>query len=702
MLLALLQGCTCGTQKPPAITYTIAVSPKTASVAIAATTPLTAVIHDNTGATVSAAPTWTTSAAAIATVGASGVVTGVAAGSASITAAYANVTDSAAITVTVAAPVFTVTIAPPSATLLVGATQRLVATVKDQTGATVTAQVTWQSDHPEHAQVDASGLVTAIAAGGATITASSSGASATAAITVNAPQQQGGISLQCISPAFLDLGNPAGLGLFIYGDSIGANVDIQIDGQSRGAATVGANGARTNFTAPDYNDAIVHEVTYTGIDGGTSNPLPFVVREGPAGYPLIVTTAPGGGPSDGGVNDFALSEDGRYLAVTEKLNGSFEVFLRDTCRGASACTPSVMLASTADGGSLAPGSFHSSISGSGRYVAFNASTPLVPGDPVGTFHSVYLRDTCAGATGCAPSTQLISRPDDGGVPNDNSDAPVVSGTGRFVVFLSAAALTDPNPAGINQVFLRDTCAGATGCAPSTTRISVAVDGGPADQDSYSGTSDFYPLAAVSDDGRYVAFSSEASNLVDGDTNDDTDVFLRDTCRGASGCTPSTLRVSRASDGGEIPGQSIGAAMSADGRFVAFHSGVDGIVPDDSNGSDDVFLRDTCNGASGCTPSTTALSRVCGFAPGGGASSASMSADGRFIAFMQFNGPTRYLVVRDTCSGAVGCIPSTVMHPKISETFGLLSGDGKTFAFRAVVPGASTDQLELGATLFFPP
>src|SRR5262245_10752759 len=116
-------------------------------------------------------------------------------------------------------------------------------------------------------------------------------------------------------------------------------------------------------------------------------------------------------------------------------------------------------------------------------------------------------------------------------------------------------------------------------------------------------------ASVSADGRFVAFSSAASNLVAGDTNGVDDVFLRDTCRGVpAGCTPSTIRVSLASDGSQGNYVSWTPAVSADGRFVAFASGATNLVADDTNGAWDVFLRDTCLGTpSGCTPSTIRVS-----------------------------------------------------------------------------------------------
>jgi hypothetical protein len=108
--------------------------------------------------------------------------------------------------------------------------------------------------------------------------------------------------------------------------------------------------------------------------------------------------------------------------------------------------------------------------------------------------------------------------------------------------------------------------------------SVAADGGLADGSSVAG--------AISPDGRYVPFISGATNLVPGDTNGTTDVFVRDLW------TALTTRVSVDSDGSQTSGQVGNAAISADGRFVVFDSDASTLVPDDTNGVTDVFVHDT--------------------------------------------------------------------------------------------------------------
>ncbi len=201
-------GTTTGGSNPPPpppppvpVVTTVSVSPTSASVQVGATTPLSATVKDQngnpmTGQTVS----WSSDKTGIATVNSSGVVSGVAAGSATITATSSGKSGTATITVTAAPPpvpvVTTVTVSPGTVSVQVGSTSNLTATVKDQNGNTMSGQtVTWSSDNTNIATVNSSGVVTGVAAGSATITATSSGKSGTSAATVTAPPPPGGGTL---------------------------------------------------------------------------------------------------------------------------------------------------------------------------------------------------------------------------------------------------------------------------------------------------------------------------------------------------------------------------------------------------------------------------------------------------------------------------------------------------------------------------
>ena len=180
---------------------------------------------------------------------------------------------------------------------------------------------------------------------------------------------------------------------------------------------------------------------------------------------------------------------------------------------------------------------------------------------------------------------------------------LMSSNQRYAVHVLASTDGITEVAGSTQnIFVQDTCAGApAGCVPSEKLVSVGVGGNPSDDNSFS--------PSISADGRYVAFLSSARNLVDGDTNGVTDVFVRDTCAGAAaGCAPSTQRVSVANDGTQAGGPSTSATVSADGRYVTFESSANNLgSPSASPSSPGFFLRDTCAGAgAACVPSTATL------------------------------------------------------------------------------------------------
>ena len=177
--------------------------------------------------------------------------------------------------------------------------------------------------------------------------------------------------------------------------------------------------------------------------------------------------------------------------------------------------------------------------------------------------------------------------------------PTMSADHRYaVIVLASTDGTTEIPGSPRNIFVRDTCTGApSGCQPSVTLASVGLNSSPSDGDSIS--------PSISTDGRYVVFLSTAMNLVDSDTNGVADAFVRDTCAGAaSGCKPSTQRVSIAADGSQVVDASVSASVSATGRYVTFETAAPGQAGT-SPGA--LFLRDTCAGAgSACTPTTAQI------------------------------------------------------------------------------------------------
>jgi hypothetical protein len=215
------------------------------------------------------------------------------------------------------------------------------------------------------------------------------------------------------------------------------------------------------------------------------------------------------------------------------------------------------------------------------------------------YSNIRTFQVCGGP--CPQSAALAAKAASSALAGD-SYAPAISADRRYVAFASVSPDPSTNAStGLRKIFLRDTCQGApAGCEAKTILVSPAWHGGDPNGDSRS--------PAISADGRFVAFASDAGDLVESDFNNVSDIFLRDTCINApQDCTPATTRISLGPDGIEANGASDSPSLSSDARFVAFDSEARNLVPDGSAAPTGAFLRDTCFGASGeCPPSTTRL------------------------------------------------------------------------------------------------
>ena len=327
-------------------------------------------------------------------------------------------------------------------------------------------------------------------------------------------------------------------------------------------------------------------------------------------------------------NSLGVSFNARFAAfvssasnlVPDDTNGVDDVFLVDMCvenpllREPEPCTPRVIRVSLGnDGSQSTEPAGYPAVADDGRYVVFVSADPnLVAGDTNGVA-DVFLRDTCHGAAvGCTTSTTRVSVTDDGDEANAASGEPAF--TGRYVAFSSLASnLVAGDPNGVQDVFLRDTCIGEPGCIdPSTRLVSVGHLGDPADGASWDpqvswGLADFY---GNDQHGRFVAFVSTATNLVLDDTNGASDVFEGDLCAGEPGCTPSTARISLTSTGAQISGDSWSPDfLSWGGSTMPFVTAADGVVPGDTNGIADVYVRHHCpfGAASYCAATTRRIS-----------------------------------------------------------------------------------------------
>jgi Ca2+-binding RTX toxin-like protein len=348
-----------------------------------------------------------------------------------------------------------------------------------------------------------------------------------------------------------------------------------------------------------------------------------------------VSVAADGTQGNGASSDPALSSDGRYVTfyssasnlVSGDTNSAIDVFLRDTNLTSTTSDDTITRVSVAaDGTQGNNNSYIPVLSGDGRYVAFYSSASnLVSGDTNGA-RDIFLRDTNLTSTTSDDTITRVSVAADGTEGSDNSFYPVLSSDGRYVTFYSSASnLVSGDTNSAIDVFLRDTNLTSTTSDDTITRVSVAADGTQG-----NGTSN---NSVMSSDGRYVAFESAASNLVSGDTNNRPDIFLRDTNLTSTTSDDTITRVSVAADGTEGSNGSYGPALSSDGRYVVFRSAASNLVSGDTNGLQDIFLRDT-NLTS--TTSDDTIIRVSVAADGtqGNASSYTpvLSSDGSYVTF----------------------------------------------------------------------
>ena len=369
---------------------------------------------------------------------------------------------------------------------------------------------------------------------------------------------------------------------------------VQADGRSFVPA-VSADGRYAAF----YSDAT------NLVTGDGNNSRDVFVRDLQTGETTRVSVESGGAEGNGDSFEPALSADGRFVAfssaatnlVAGDTNDANDVFVRDRQANTTTRVSVGLAGANANGGSDAP-----SISADGRWVAFtSAASNLVEGD-TNNQRDAFVFDR---QTGVTTRASLSSTGDEA---NLDSFTPELSADGRFLAFTSYASTLvgfDDNEG--SDVFVRDLQAG------TTTRVSEYTGGFQVDGDSMR--------PAISADGRYVSFDSDAWDLVWGDTNDVFDVFVHDRQTGY------TTRVSVDDSGSQSDGGSFRPSLSSDGRYVAYYSDASNLVAGDNNGASDVILYDRLSGAT---------KRV---SVGGGGSEANsnslrpaLSANGRLVIF----------------------------------------------------------------------
>ena len=543
------------------------------------------------------------------------------------------------------------------------------------------------------------------------------------------------------------LSNDSGGDVFLQNLADGATelVNVAFDGGladgPSGAAAVSADGGVVAFES-DATNLVSHD---------TNAARDVFVRDRAAGTTTRVSVVTGGGQLDGASYSPAISADGRFVAfasaasnaVSGDTNGIADVFVHDRLTGE---TVRVSVGSNGDQARCDPepvpacgdtscpcfGSGGPRLSADGRVVAFDSDAiDLVPGD-TNRASDVFVHDRATGQTRRTSVTAAGAQAPCSPVPQGcGSGAPALSADGTVVAFASAADLTGGAGVG-THVFVHDSSTGATDLVSLGQRPALSADGRvvafSADAvitpDDQNNEDDVYvydrttatlerpnvvvrsdarsQAAAVSSDGRWVAFVSDASNLVPGDTNGGTDVFLLDTRSGA------LERASIASDGHEAAcvrdiaklGEEVvgcqaahdfcecllpavfGAEVSDDGRFVAFVGSANNLVEGDVNQGSDVFVRDRTAGTTERVSVEDDGRDVSGITL-----KFSMSRDGRFVAFdkgsfYSFDSESR-VYLRDRALGRTERIDTPIDVGGFSTQYAFspaVSADGRFVAF----------------------
>ncbi len=332
----------------------------------------------------------------------------------------------------------------------------------------------------------------------------------------------------------------------------------------------------------------------------------------------------------------SISSDGRYIAFTTTVglapgdtNAVTDVYLYD--RGTRTVT---WVSAPAGGGASNGASARPRVSADGRYVVFESgASNLVAGD-TNAMLDVFRYDRVTG------EIVRISVATGGGQASGASSAPQISDDGNLVAFASTAFDLVPNDVnGASDIFVRDVAAG------TTERVNLSLTGADGDLASTE--------PALSGDGRFVAFSSLSTNLVSGDTNNLSDVFVRDRLAG------STTRVSVSSTGQEANGACTGPALSGDGRFVSFLSSATNLVSGAPTPVQ-LYVRDT-QGLTTTRPLASATTAV---------TWGRLSGDGRYLVQLSGGGVSirdRFAALTATPAGST------------SWTWPAISADGRYIA-----------------------
>ncbi|MGH2723212.1 MAG: calcium-binding protein [Actinomycetota bacterium] len=378
------------------------------------------------------------------------------------------------------------------------------------------------------------------------------------------------------------------------------------------------NGPRRVISLLAASFALLGSVAHGAAASSGSTELVSISTDGQQGNDISGRFA---GPAINGNGQVVAFDSIATTLVPNDTNAVADVFVHDR---STSTTDRVSVGSTgnqANGTSTRP-----VLDSSGTLVAFDSTaTNLVLGDTNQAI-DVFVHDRSTGMTSRVSVSSEEAQGDSG------SHSPSISADGRFVAFVSLASNLVPGDTnGADDIFVRDLVAG------TTERVSLTSTG----EEANSSTT----ITAISADGRWVAFSSFATNLVPGDTNGHFDVFIHDRETGL------TERVSVSSTEEQADSPSTRMSVSGDGQLVAFLSSATNLVPGDTNGVNDIFVRDRAAGTTERISVSSTEEQADGASQPGNvrgftASGPDITADGRFVAFFSI---ATNLVPEDTNS-----------------------------------------------------
>jgi hypothetical protein len=431
----------------------------------------------------------------------------------------------------------------------------------------------------------------------------------------NTFQGNTGAGLRSLSPSNVSSGGPD-LTLTLFGAGFVAKTVVQWNGKNLVTTVVtDANNNILNLTAvvPAALTATPGIATVNTLnphsgsrDNGLSNPIAFIINPPPNPLPVLTATSLSPSSAAPGSASFTLTVNGSsFIPSSDPTGGSLVHWNANGTQTTLTATSvtSTQVQATVDAALLTtqacaivsvynpPAIATTPPSGIGNpFSGGGGTSAITPGFAVSTDSTFTTNCNAQGTTASAAKASALAVAE---------ETPALGADGRFVAYTAAQN-------GHSQIFLRDTCTGAaTDCQPHTSLLSAAIDGTAGNADSNT--------PSMSSDGRFVAFSSAATNLVASPPTG-RQIYLHDTCTGATtNCTPQTTLVSSDPSGMLAGNDNLLPSVSSSGRFVAFLSVTPSKYPAKSAGAPNsglrqIFVRDTCfAAASSCTPNTIRLS-----------------------------------------------------------------------------------------------